>query len=147
MQEVSAVCDKIIIINKGKLVAYDTPYNIARFMEESRELHVTAKGAEETVVSAISYINGANIIDKSYDPGTNLTKLSIKMDKDTDVREQISYALMDIRCPLIEMKLHEMSLEEIFITLINSDRFADTDAYGSGSMTVESIINESREEE
>ena len=38
MQEISAVCDKIIIINNGRLMAYDTPDNIARVMEESKEL-------------------------------------------------------------------------------------------------------------
>lgn len=123
MQEVDAVCDKIIIINKGELVAYDTPANIARVMEESRELILTVKGSESEVKAAIDLIGG--IKEKKYDVSGNEINIRIKMEENVDVREDISCALMNIRCPIIEMRLHQVSLEEIYLNLIGTNKEAE----------------------
>lgn len=124
MQEVSAVCDKIIIINKGKLVAYDTPANIARVMEESRDLLLTVKGDAEKIKSALGSLGGIKELKCDYDARNNLVKLRIKMEENTDVREKISYSIMSMQYPIIEMKLREISLEEIFIKLTKSTKSA-----------------------
>lgn len=123
MQEVDAVCDKIIIINKGELVAYDTPANIARVMEESRELILTVKGSESEVKAAIDPIGGIKEI--KYDTSENEIHIRIKMEENVDVREDISCALMNIRCPIIEMRLHQVSLEEIYLNLIGTNKEAE----------------------
>lgn len=123
MQEVDAVCDKIIIINKGELVAYDTPANIARVMEESRELILTVRGSESEVKAAIGPLGGIKEI--KYDTSGNEVHIRIKMEENVDVREDISCALMNIRCPIIEMRLHQVSLEEIYLNLIGTNKEAE----------------------
>ncbi len=123
MQEVDAVCDKIIIINKGELVAYDTPANIAKVMEESRELIVTVKGGEPQVRTAIDAIGGIKEI-KYLTVGDKVI-IKIKMQENVDVREAVSFALMDIRCPVLDMRLHEVSLEEIFLNLTGANKEAE----------------------
>jgi len=120
MQEVDAVCDKIIIINKGKLVAYDTPANIAKVMEASRELFVTAKGEPERIVNSVNYIEGVKSVRSEVDG--NYVRLRVKMQENCDVREQISLELMKIGAPITEMRLHEVTLEEIFLNLTDSNR-------------------------
>lgn len=123
MQEVDAVCDKIIIINKGELVAYDTPANIARVMEESRELIVAAKGGMDQVSSAVDGLDGIKEI--KYEEDGDRVNMKIKMEENVDIRETVSYALMDARCPIIEMRLHEVSLEEIYLSLTGANKEAE----------------------
>ena len=125
MQEIDAVCDKIIIINKGKLIAYDTPANIARVMENSRELHITVCGSEMTVRRALDYVDGIKKIDVRYSDATGMSDITIKMNEGCDVRRNVSEKLMDAKCPIIEMKLHEVSIEEIFLKLTNSNNKED----------------------
>ena len=125
MQEIDAVCDKIIIINKGKLIAYDTPANIARVMENSRELHVTVCGSEMTVRRALDYVDGIKKLDVRYSDATGMSDITIKMNEGCDVRKNVSEKLMDAKCPIIEMKLHEVSIEEIFLKLTNSNNKED----------------------
>lgn len=117
MQEVSAVCDKIIIINEGHLIAYDTPANIARMIDESKELIVTVKGDKNKIKSVMSSINGIRDIkyrDRMDDGEMGIT---IKMEEDADIREDLFNAMSDAGCPIIEMRLHTLTLEEIFLIL------------------------------
>lgn len=123
MQEVDAVCDKIIIINKGELVAFDTPANIAKVMEESRELILTVKGGEAQIRSAVDSLSGIKEI--KYETDGDIVNIRIKMGENCDVRESVSCALMDIRCPILELKLHEVSLEEIFLNLTGANKEAE----------------------
>ncbi len=117
MQEVSAVCDKIIIINNGQLIAYDTPENIARMMDESKELLVSVKGDRDVIREIIDSIQG--IREAKYKAGETeeITDISIKTEEDVDVRETLFYAMAKNECAIIEMKMHLVTLEEIFLLL------------------------------
>ena len=117
MQEVSAVCDKIIIINSGQLVAYDTPSNIAKMMEESRELILTIKGQESVIRTSIESIDGIKDITYEVNEDRGLVDVCIKMEENIDIREDVFCTMADAGCIIIEMKLHEVSLEEIFLSL------------------------------
>lgn len=121
MQEVSAVCDKIIIINKGKLIAYDTPANIAKMLEESRELLLTVKGYETTVKYIIDSMEGIREVKYNKSGTEGCIDISIKMEEDTDIREELFYAMSKANCPIIEMRLHQTTLEEIFLALTHDN--------------------------
>jgi len=116
MQEVSAVCDKIIIINNGELVAYDTPANIAKVMEESRELIVTVKGDVNCSKNVINNIEGIREF-RCESASEMLCTYYIKVEEEYDIREQIFFEMARVNCPVIEMRQHEVSLEEIFLSL------------------------------
>ncbi len=129
MQEVSAVCDKIIIINKGKLIAYDTPANIAKMLEESRELLLTVKGYETTVKYVVDSIEGIREVKYNNSALPDCIDVSIKMEENADIREQLFYAMSKANCPIIEMKLHQMTLEEIFLALTHDNvQYKNTEA-------------------
>ena len=117
MQEISAVCDKIIIINNGRLMAYDTPDNIARVMEESKEFYVTVKGDMDRVRESVEAISGISSVE--YEPGENDSEIRmvIKTHDNLDVREQLFNKMALMNTPIIEMRYHEVSLEEIFLSL------------------------------
>ena len=117
MQEISAVCDKIIIINNGQLMAYDTPDNIAKVMEESKELLVTVKGDINRVKESVESIQG--IREAEYEAGDNESeiRLIIKTHDNMDVREQLFNKMALMNTPILEMRYHEVSLEDIFLSL------------------------------
>ena len=117
MQEISAVCDKIIIINNGQLMAYDTPDNIAKVMEESKELLVTVKGDINRVKESVESIQG--IREAGYEAGDNESeiRLIIKTHDNMDVREQLFNKMALMNTPILEMRYHEVSLEDIFLSL------------------------------
>lgn len=125
MQEIDAVCDKIIIINKGKLIAYDTPANIAKVMDDSRELQISVAATEMTVRRALEYVHGIRELSIEAEPETEISRLKISMDEGCDIRMDVSRALMEAGCPIVEMKLHEVSIEEIFLNLTNQNNEED----------------------
>lgn len=142
MQEVSAVCDKIIIINKGKLVAYDTPANIAKMLEESRELKLTVKGYETTVKYVIDSLDGVREAKYKKSDMDGCIDIVIKMEENADIREEVFLAMAKANCPIIEMKLHKVSLEEIFVALTNAEEEYNNDSMDKDT---ESGIDEQEE--
>lgn len=117
MQEISAVCDKIIIINNGQLMAYDTPDNIARVMEESKELYVTVKGDMDRVKESVESISGISSAEYGQGENDSEIRMVIKTHDNLDVREQLFNKMALMNTPIIEMRYHEVSLEEIFLSL------------------------------
>ena len=116
MQEISAVCDEIIIINEGKMIACDTPDNLTMHMA-SNGLHLVIKGDVPVIKGALRTVSGIKnvVYDEQIEEGTlGLTLYSI--DK-KDLREDVFFALAETGCPILEMHRQETTLEEAFIAL------------------------------
>ena len=116
MQEISAVCDEIIIINEGKMIACDTPDNLTMHMA-SNGLHLVIKGDVPVIKGALRTVSGIKnvVYDEQIEEGTlGLTLYSI--DK-KDLREDVFFALAEAGCPILEMHRQETTLEEAFIAL------------------------------
>ena len=116
MQEISAVCDEIIIINEGKMIACDTPDNLTMHMA-SNGLHLVIKGEVAVIKGALRTVSGIKnvVYDEQMEEGSlGLTLYSI--DK-KDLREDVFFALAKAECPILEMHRQETTLEEAFIAL------------------------------
>ena len=117
LSEISAVCDYIFVISKGKLVASDSTENLEKQFAGSNQLEVTIKGEEKELVSLIKSIQGVNgvtVTERKKD-GTCALRISVK--KKLDIREDLFYTLAKAKMPIFEMKSNSTSLEEIFLTL------------------------------
>lgn len=117
MQEISAVCDEVMIINQGKLVASDTPENITKKLEHSNGLHIIVKGSEEKVKRAIEGIQEISDIVMDTDSEAGMVGMTVYAPEEADVREQIFYTLAKEDLPLYEMGMKQVSLEEAFLAL------------------------------
>ena len=119
MQEISAVCDEIIIINEGKMITKDTPENITKKMVDTNGVHVVVKGDKTKLKEALRMVQG--IKNVSYDSDENLEKdtvgITIYSAEDEDIRVDLFYALAKVDCPVIEMNKLDTSLEEAFLAL------------------------------
>lgn len=117
LSEVSAVCDHIMIIAHGKLVASDSPENLQKLMSGSMELNLEVKGSVAAVKSALQEISQIDRIEENTEASKNVAKLKVISKENADIREQVFYALADVKLPILEMTHAEKSLEDIFLEL------------------------------
>lgn len=120
LSEVSAICDYVMIISHGKLVASDTTENLAKLMEGENTLELTLKASEDT---ARYLLNGIpEISEKTFSKQDgNTVNISIKTEGDADVREKIFYACAEHNSPILRMENNRVSLEDIFLELTSQD--------------------------
>lgn len=120
LSEVSAVCDHIMIIAKGKLVASDSPENLQKLMSGEDELELEVKGAQEEVqkiLTAIPEIVSSKLVTKK-----EITSATIQVEKQKEIREKLFYAFADKQMPIYKLVLSTKSLEAIFLELTGADK-------------------------
>lgn len=121
LSEVSAVCDHIMIISHGKLVASDSPEGLQKLMSGAEELNLTVKGSYEELQETVASLPGIQEIiqmDSAPKGGSDgCCNVLIKMDREQDIREELFYLLAEKRLPILSMTLSERSLEDIFLEL------------------------------
>lgn len=119
LSEVQEVCDTILIINKGKLVACDTPDNLESSMNGGNRLDLTVKGTRAQVEAILAGIGG--IDDCQLKEKAETVELILSSETGVDLRETLFYAFAEARCPILMMKNTEVSLENVFLQLTSGD--------------------------
>ena len=122
LSEVSQICKKVIIINKGKLIAVDSPKNLENKTEKENILLVTVEDSEnkiEDVAKRIKDINKIKLV-KTLSDGTKQYSISSK--DDTDIRKEIFSTFAKNEITIFELKKAEASLEDAFLDLINNQQ-------------------------
>lgn len=117
MQEVSAVCNQIMIINQGKLILSDTPENIPKHIAQTNELTLRVKGNKERIRSLLDQIENIkeSRVLNTGEQGVYQIELSSLVE--FDLREEIFYRFADAKCPILEMNHKIPTLEEVFLRL------------------------------
>jgi len=121
MQEVKAVCERVVIINKGKIAAVDTPENLSKSFENASRISITISGPRNSVMNAIKGIYGVKFVDVAREREDNVITYIVEADKEIDVRRPIFYAMAKLGHPILELKSLDLSLEEIFIELVTEE--------------------------
>ncbi len=112
LSEVSAVCDRVVMINRGKIVA-DSPIDkLSEVINGSGMLSIEAEGSVSTVRAAIGSVAGVRRV--THESGNSYT---VSFDPDTDVRRGIFKALAKADCPILSMSAGGLTLEESFLKL------------------------------
>ncbi len=140
MQEVSAVCDTVLIIDKGKLVLIDKPENLKLHFGATGGLKLIIRGEAEHVINALEKIDRITKIEaqEAYEAGT--VSLLVYCDEKEDIREEVFRAMCEADTPLLEMQSLRMSLEDIFLKVTNR---SEGTAYEAD---IEDTINEKSKE-
>lgn len=115
LSEVSAVCDHIMIIAHGKLVASDSPEGLRRLQSGSTQLKLTVKGSYKEAEAALMAIPEVEAVEQ--EEASPLTGLRVMAKENTDVREAVFYTLAEAKLPIMSMQYSEKSLEDIFLEL------------------------------
>ena len=121
LSEVQAICEKILIIAHGKLVAFDEPDNLERSLLSSNEIVFTTDAEDETVMdilSGVEHISGVQLEEKE----NGLVSAQLKTDSNDiyAVSRQLFFAFAEHGQALLELSLKKASLEDIFIELTDS---------------------------
>jgi ABC-2 type transport system ATP-binding protein len=117
LSEIEAVCDRVVIINKGRIVADATASELSRQYSSDHRLMVRAAGPEKELEVLLSRIGGVKRLTALGMKEPGVYEFSIEPEDGADVRREIFSRLSERNWPLLGMKSMEMSLEEIFIAL------------------------------
>lgn len=131
MQEVSAVCDSVLIIDKGKKILSDKPENLSMHFGATGSVRLTVKGERDKIIGALSSIERVKSINEQEGFETGTVTVTVSCDENDDIREDVFYALSREGTPILEMRPLRMSLEDIFLK-VTQDEEAVPDA-GSAS--------------
>ncbi|MBQ7391871.1 MAG: ATP-binding cassette domain-containing protein, partial [Clostridia bacterium] len=119
LQEVQAVCDRIIIINKGKIVANEKTENIANVMSRNRRFNVKIVGPQKDVLAMLRSMPGITYAETLAERDGDAYAYMIESDSGIDIRKKLFYQLVERNWPLIGMESMGMSLEDIFISVVD----------------------------
>lgn len=122
LSEVSAVCDHIMIISKGKLVASDTPEGLMTMMKGGKQLTLCVKGEEsklESILKEYSQIKEYHFQAAKNEGCVNVT---LNTEGDDDIREELFYRLALEKLPIMELSLAEKTLEDVFLELTGEEQ-------------------------
>lgn len=117
LSEVSAVCDRIVVISQGEIVADEATDKIAYMKSNEMRLLLTVEGNSATVISAIGGVSGVTKVRRNGRQSEDICDYSVEYKKDVDVRAGVFRALAKAGCPILQMRDAGMSLEEMFLTL------------------------------
>ncbi|MFH0786395.1 MAG: ATP-binding cassette domain-containing protein [Pseudomonadota bacterium] len=118
LPEVSQVCQKVIIINRGRIVATDTVSNLTAQFQTSQKIHLTVQGPEEEVLKTLSALPGVlKAVERADGPG----RYEVEMDRDHDIRAALARTVIEKGWGLLEMHGQELSLEEVFVQLVTEE--------------------------
>ena len=119
LQEVQAVCDRIVIINKGKIVANEKTENISHMVENNRRFNVKIAGPQKDVLAMLKGMQGISYAEALAERDGDAYTYMIESDYGVDIRKKLFYQLAERGWPMIGMEALGMSLEDIFITVVD----------------------------
>ena len=117
LSEVSAICDHIMIISHGKLVASDTPENLVTLMEGENILSLSVKGNKQDIESVLKNFTDRISYEISEDEEADCITVTITSDKAIDLREELFFAFAKANLPIYKILPSNRSLEDVFIEL------------------------------
>ncbi len=117
--EVQAVCDRIVIINKGKIVADEKTENITRAVENNRRFTVKICGPQKEVLAMLRAKPGIVYAEVQSARDGDAYTYAIESEIGVDIRKNLFYTLAEKGWPLVGMEAMGMSLEDIFIAIVD----------------------------
>ena len=119
LPEVSMVCERVLIIHQGHIVAEDTPENLAQTLQGVDQLQVEINGPPREVTTALRNIEG--VIDVNHRNQPDKEVYLVKSEDGLDLRDEISRVIVSNGWGLLSMQLMSMSLEDIFLRLTTDE--------------------------
>lgn len=118
LSEVAAVCDKIMIISKGKLVACDTPEGLERMMDAKAQIQLEVLGTAGALGETLTKVQDVEVESITVsEQDTEVVSAVLSTPKNVDVRKELGRKLLQNGLPVVSMTRIEKSLEDIFLQL------------------------------
>jgi ABC-2 type transport system ATP-binding protein len=121
LPEVSMTCDRVVIINKGKIAAVDTPENLTSQLRGGQRIRVEVQAQENSLRELLQQISGANRIDVQAARADGRVTAMVEAAAGKDIRSEVAARIVEKGWPLYELHGVSMSLEDIFLELTTDD--------------------------
>lgn len=121
LSEISAICDKIMIINKGSMVAMDSPENLQHLFSHNLRIMIRVRSIDDAFLEALNQLEGVTAVNILDTIEEDTIELAIEADEQTDIREQVFNLCYKTGHPLLMMHSENISLEDIFLKATTSD--------------------------
>ena len=119
LQEVQAVCDRIIIINKGKIVADELTENISRAVENTRRFNVKIAGPQRDVLSVLRNMPGVTYAEVLAARDGDAYTYMVESEVGIDIRKKLFWTMAEKKWPIIGLEALGLSIEDIFIAVVD----------------------------
>ena len=126
LSEVQAVCDEIMIISKGKMVARGTSEELIHQMEKDALLELEVEGTPQELTELLQKFEKVESFELVEGEHPEITKVKIHTSAENDIRRDLFYALADARMPILSLCRKEDSLEEAFLELTGEAAVKET---------------------
>lgn len=123
LPEVSQTCQRVVIINKGRVVAVDTPDNLTSRLQGAHTMYVEVEGPSGPVETAITALGGVRNVRVAH-RGDATVGLEVDSDRGFDIRRDLARTVVQSGWGLLELRPLRMSLEEIFLHLTTEESAA-----------------------
>ncbi len=130
LSEVQAVCDRIVVIDKGRLVANDTAEHLSHDLSADHKLTVQIEGPSKEVKSLLEGIPDMVEVHINRDIDKTVTEYELNAKEGADVRREVFKRMAGRNYPILLMRSSELTLEEIFLKLTTGDFYGNTDNGG-----------------
>lgn len=117
LSEVQATCDRVIVINRGKLVADSKTSSLSDTLSSSNNLLLRVIGSPSSVMAALKSVEGVVKVEKGIEVSDGCYEYEVQADKNADPSKGIFYAMAKNNTPIVLMRSNELSLEEAFLKL------------------------------
>lgn len=138
LSEVQAICEKVLIISQGKLVAFDKPENLEKLLLASNGIAFTAEASKEEIDEILPEISRITEWDvKTQEDG--LTAVSVRTGSENvkEISRELFFAFADKKKAILEMSSKKANLEDVFIELTEGDDRAVSDSLEESGVDVE----------
>lgn len=121
LSEISQICEKVIIINKGKIIAIDTPKNLEEKVKKQNIITVTVEDRENNIEKVTKNMSGVKEIQLEKDNQDGTKQYKIIIEKEIDIRKQLFEKYAKNNITIFELRKEEATLEEAFMELIEKE--------------------------
>ncbi len=121
LSEVQSVCDRIIIINEGKIIADEKTESITQAVEDNRRYSVKICGPVREVQNVLSHLPGVISAEQTGERELDSYTYVIESEKGVDIRKPLFYAMSEHNWPVIGLEAIGMNLEEVFIKIMEKN--------------------------
>ena len=120
LSEISATCDRIIIIAEGKIIADAKKDELSGVLSDGQQLTAVIEGKPSEIIAELKKIPDVTMAKKTETLSGNAGRYCIDCKPETDVRREVFHAMARIHCPILEMRTGSESLEELYLKLTSN---------------------------
>lgn len=120
LHEVSAVCDRVVIISRGRIAAVNTTDNLSKEFTRSSKMQITAEGPGKDILQKVRMIPGIKKAELLGEKLKGVVTFTIESDSETDVRKPLFFEMARNSWPMLEMRSLDLTLEDIFLQVTSN---------------------------